>query len=85
MKIVRKTGFLWCAAIGAMVVGGAAGLSHAGVGGGVGAGAGSREVRPPAPSDPGKPSAILYYGVALVAGGIAYAIAIMPSKRTHQD
>jgi len=47
--------------------------------------AGPAEVRPPAPADPGKHNIIVPYLVAALLGGAAIGLAIMPSKRTHQD
>lgn len=43
------------------------------------------EIRPPAPADPGKYNIIVPYLIAALLGSAAIGLAIMPSKRTHQD
>lgn len=45
----------------------------------------TRDVRPPAPQDPGKPSVIMPYLLTFVLGGAAAGLAVLPSRRTHQD
>ena len=46
---------------------------------------GVQDVRPPAPSDPGKPSVMIPYALVLVLGGAAVGLSILPSQRTHHD
>ena len=46
----------------------------------------SRErIRPPIPESLEPPNRIMVYGVALVVGGVAIGLAIMPSRRSHTD
>lgn len=42
-------------------------------------------VRPPDPGDPEAPSRLMVYAVALLLGGAAIGLAVMPSRRTHED
>ena len=43
------------------------------------------EVRAPAPADPGNPPFVLVYLAGFGLSAAAVGLAIMPSKRTHQD
>lgn len=43
------------------------------------------DVRPPAPTDPGKPNVIVPYLLMFLLGAAAIGLAVMPSQRTHQD
>lgn len=45
----------------------------------------TQDVRPPAPTDPGKPSIVGPYLLMFVLVGAAIGLAVMPSGRTHQD
>lgn len=44
-----------------------------------------KDVRPPAPSDPGKPAIVMPYLLTFVLGGLAVGLAVMPSGRSHQN
>jgi hypothetical protein len=50
-----------------------------------GKGAPPKDVRPPAPTDPGKPAVVVPYLLTFVLGGLAVGLAVMPSGRSHQD
>ena len=41
--------------------------------------------RPPKIDDPGKSPVLLYYGVVILGAAAVIGLAVMPSKRTHQD
>jgi hypothetical protein len=43
------------------------------------------EVRAPAPADPGNPPFFLVYLAGFGLSAAAVGLAVMPSKRTHQD
>ncbi len=45
----------------------------------------SKDFRPPAPTDPGKPNVIVPYLLTFVLGGVTVGLAVLPSGRTHQD
>lgn len=52
---------------------------------GSGAGGGAVDVRPPAPTDPGKPNYIVPYLLVFVLAAAAVGLSVLPSQRTHQD
>ncbi len=57
-------------------------------GGGMAAADDSRaaaDVRPPAPGDPAPPRTALLYVSMFLLGGIAFGVAVLPSRRTHTD
>lgn len=43
------------------------------------------DVRPPAPGEPAPPSTGLLYVSLFLLGGLAFGLAVMPSRRTHTD
>lgn len=43
------------------------------------------EVRPPDPGKPDEPSRMLVYAAGVLIGAVVLGLAIMPSKRTHED
>jgi hypothetical protein len=46
---------------------------------------GDAGLRPPVPERPDNPPRWLHYGVIAILGAATIAIAILPSKRGHQD
>jgi hypothetical protein len=45
----------------------------------------SKEIRPPAPAEPDKPSIAVPYLLTFAIAGAAVGLAVFPSGRTHQD
>jgi hypothetical protein len=52
---------------------------------GGGGGGGAVDVRPPAPTDPGKPNYIVPYILVFALAAAAVGLSVLPSQRTHQD
>lgn len=72
-----------CASLPALVLLGGALISspaHA-----QGSGAPAKDIRPPSPAEPGKPNVVGTAVLGFVLGAAALGVAMMPSKRTHQD